>query len=468
MHKLILRLLLLACGVGALFILIFVSLQNETIYKASLGKWSSNYARTGSKRDVRIQTVQKPYVHFDNESVNHWDAALYKQVRDNAYVSGARLAKEKLAFYPLFPLLWKLSRIDSEVIVYYNYGLFILGLMILALLLIKDTGKTPLLFLVALLVPTAATYYLPYAESLFVLTMAIAVWGIMKQNYWMYCMGAVLFCLTRPSAMIFMVALLAADCIELIRHGNAKHFLTEFWKKISPCILGLGIVTLVQYLYTGSWTAYFDSMDLWPAESGMFNLITDWSLEGFGMTVFAIFFLAIPSLFYLIFLAWKSLRSMKSHPAATLFGSDTAFKMDYLFHVSLLFIAGNLAYTFLTSGNVINGFSRYTMAVPFFYIILFLLPEKIRNIPVKTKLLFFGLCLAGLCLFLQVVLYGGNRFRFVNMGLLLSLLLTLFYLFEQHLTNRTKWVILAVISIPCILWHTYLFNMFLSDAWIFT
>jgi hypothetical protein len=468
MVKMILRMLTLSCAVGTLFVLLFTLLQNEHVYSSTLGKISSNYERSGTKRDVRILNVQKPYVGFNSESVNHWDAALYKQVRDKAYESGARLAKEKLAFYPLFPLLWKLSRIDSELIVYCNYLLFVIGLILLAVMLMGETARTPLFFLFALLVPTAVTYYLPYAESLFLLTMAIAVWGIFKKNYWIYFVGAMLFCMTRPACMIFMVALLAADFMYWVRHGNFKHFGIEFARKITPCVLGLGTVTIVQFLYTGSWTAYFDSMELWPAESGMFNLITDWSLEGFGMSVFAIFFLAIPALIYLAVWSWKSLRSYGTHTPDALFGDDQNVKKDYLLHLSLLFVGGNLAYTILTSGNIINGFSRYTMAVPFFYMILFLLPEKMQGLSAKNKLLFFCLCLAGMGIFLRLIVYGGQRFRFQYTGLLLCLILSFFFLFEQHLPSRTKWVILAVLSIPCVLWHTYLFNMFLSDAWIFT
>ncbi len=468
MLKLIFRQVLLACGTGLLFILVFSLFQNEKIYDSSLGKISSNYERSGVKRDVQILNVHKPYNRFNNATLNHWDAVLYKEVRDHAYETGTGFAKEKLAFYPLFPLIWRLSHADSECIVFCNYVLFILGLILLSMLLNGLTSGSLVYLLIGILVPTAATYYLPYAESLFLFTMAIAVWGILKQKYWIYFAGAMLFCMTRPSAMIFMVALLAADGIYFIRHRNPVHFLRDFSKKIAPCIAGLGAVILVQYLYSGSWTAYFDSMDLWPAESGFFNLITDWSREGFGMSVFSIFFLSLPALIYLIFWAFQSVRTRTKHPAVSLFGTDREAQKDYLFHVSLLFIAGNLAYTFLTSGNVLNGFSRYTMAVPFFYIVLFLLPDKIRSLPAWVKLLFFCLCFSGLSLFLHFVVYGGERLQFANVGLLLSVTLALFLLFEAHLSGRAKWIILVVISIPCIIWQTYLFNMFLADAWIFT
>jgi hypothetical protein len=137
--------------------------------------------------------------------------------------------------------------------------------------------------------------------------------------------------------------------------------------------------------------------------------------------------------------------------------------------VSLLFITGNLVYTALTSGNMINGFSRYTMAVPFFYIILFILPEKLERQSVLRILLAIALCTAGLIAFLCNVIYGsGHRLEWSGAGLFISLGLLLFFVLEPYMPARLKWTLFVLLAIPCVLWHTYLFNMFLSDAWIFT
>jgi hypothetical protein len=210
-------------------------------------------------------------------------------------------------------------------------------------------------------------------------------------------------------------------------------------------------------------------MELWPTESGFFNPIVDWSLEGFGMTVFAVFFLAIPALVYVLIWAGQAFLSKERKEVPDLFSDNKTVKKEYLLRVSLLFITGNLVYTALTSGNMINGFSRYTMAVPFFYIILFILPEKLERQSVLRILLAIALCTAGLIAFLCNVIYGsGHRLEWSGAGLFISLGLLLFFVLEPYMPARLKWTLFVLLAIPCVLWHTYLFNMFLSDAWIFT
>ncbi len=459
---------IIAVAVLLTFFAVFKLLRNPVVYEATLGMISHNYERSGTRENFSIDDVNKPYVSFDKETINHWDAELYKDIRDDFYEVKNPLLKEKPAFYPLFPLVWKLSCIDSRYIVVFNYALFIAGLLILLRLLVPEPPNRLLYCFIATLVPTAVTFYLPYAESLFVLTFAVAVLGIFKNKYWVYFTGAFLFCTTRPAALIFITALLATDLVYFIMQGNAKHFIKEFLSKMLPCVLGYAVVTVVQFLYTGSWTAYFDALAYWPTESGLFNTIIDWSVEGFGMTVFAVFFVCLPALIYLLLWGLKSLGRINKQEKKSVFGEDVAWKKEYLFHLSLAFIAGNLLYTFFTSGNAINGFSRYTMAVPFFYIVLFLVPDRIQKASLLLKSTAFMACLVGMTWFLSFVIYGGDRFRFEYTGLLLFVLLGAFVLFESYLPAKLKWPLLIVLAVPCIVWQTYLFNMFLSNAWIFT
>jgi hypothetical protein len=468
MQKMVLKQMLVTCGVLLLFLFLFISLQDEAIYRSTLGRFVQTYEKTGTQRNSKIKEVTKPYTRFTEESINHWDAALYIKIRNDGYSSGTRYSKEKLAFYPLFPFLWRLSGIDSLKIVYFNYAIFILGLILLSSQLMEANPRNLVFYAVGIILPSAATYYLPYAESLFVLTLAIAIYGIFKKQYWVFASGAFLFAMTRPSSLIFIFSLLAADLVMLLGNRNFKYFVREAALKIAPFFAGFLLVTLVQYSYTGSMTSYFESLELWPAESGFFNAITDWSVEGFGMSVFSIFFIALPALIYLCFWMLKEFKRKDRSESVPFFKTGDEAKRDYLFHVSLIFIAANLVYTLLTSGNVINGFYRYTMSVPFFYIVLFLLPEKISQVSLLTKMIFCCSCLAAMSIFLSLVVYGGSRFTFRHAGLFLSVLLTFFLLFEDYLPRRIKWITLGLIAIPCLIWHTYLFNMYLTDAWIYT
>jgi hypothetical protein len=469
MQKSIGWLLAFVVGVGTLFFGIFSMLQHESCYGSTLAHLGPNYEKSGGRQEATISKVYTPYLLTEASTINHWDGALYRRIRDEGYANSERLAKEKLAFYPLYPYLWRYLHIDGLAMVVFNYLLFGAGLILLFLCLVPEPQKQFPVFVLALLFPTSACFYLPYAESLFLFTMALAVFGIMRRKYWIFFAGAFLFAMTRPSALIFLAALAAADTIYLIRYRKVKPWIRGLFYKLSPGMLGFACVTWVQFRKSGSWLAYFESMDLWPTESGYFNTITDWSLEGFGMTVFAIFFIALPALIYVLYSVYISFRKPATEVGDSLMQGPPEFQRAYLLLVSLLFIAGNLLYTFLTSGNVLNGFSRYTMGVPFFFIALFLLPEKMAAQPLFRRILVFISSLVLLCLFLVNVNYGsGHRLELSNAGLLISILLFAFYVFGPGLSLRQRWICLACLIIPALVWQTYLFNMFLSDAWIFT
>ncbi|MFI5150503.1 MAG: hypothetical protein ACHQRM_12270 [Bacteroidia bacterium] len=443
-------------------------LQQPDFYHNTLGRITHTYEHAGSGRNVKIVEVDKPFEKWRGESIYHWDAALYDRIRAEGYVPGSVGAKEKLAFYPLFPWLWKITKAGPRGVLLMNYLLFTGGLLLLMSALLPSGKQSSFLFTIAMLLPPAVNFYLPYAEALFLFTFSLGVWGIMKGKYWIFAIGVFLACMARPSALIFMLSLLAADGVYLLIHRNIRHFVREFLLKILPCLAGFAVVTIVQYSYSGSWDAYFDSLELWPSESGLFNTIRDWSREGFGMSVFAIFFVSIPCVFAVITWAMLSLKGKKKAEPLPLFGSEPDSKRDYLWYLSLLFISANLAYTILVSGNCMNGYSRYTLAVPFFYIVFFLLPGKLLPVSPRMKALAFSLCLAGLVFFLSQVVYGGNRFAFAYDGLYLLLILTIVILAQPFLSLAGKWIILGILILPCIVWQLYLFNMFLSDAWIFT
>ncbi len=466
--KTLVRKLLITGGVLLVSVILYRALQDDTIYKSSLGRVTFNYEHSGKGRGSKIEEVYKPYQQWSDKSIEHWDGALYKQIKEEAYRPLSPGSKEKLAFYPLFPWLWKLCNAGPVTIVFLNYLLFVIGLLILADAFEAERGVSSFYFLAALLLPTAMIYYLPYAESLFLLTMSVAVWGIRKGRYWVFAIGVFLFCMTRPSALIFIMALVCVDIVYFVQHRNFKHFVRELLLKILPCLAGFFVVTGIQYVFSGSLTAYFDSLELWPAESGFFNTVRDWSKEGFGMSVFSVFFVCIPALIAVVVWGIRSLIGKEKQDALSLFGQGSAWNKDYLWYLSLLFIAANLLYTFLVSGNRINGFSRYTLAVPFFYIVFFLFPGRIAQVSPRILLLSFLVCLIGMTLFLSQVEYGGNRFVFAYAGMYLFLLLTMLILSERYLPGKLRWVLMAGLVLPCILWHTYLFNMFVSDAWIFT
>jgi len=451
-----------------LLLIIFRVFQNPQIYNATLGKISSNYSHIGGLNQYEIRSVKKPFEKITPANSYRWDALLFKSVKDSSYAGSSVHYKERLDYYPLYPLLLKITGIDSPLVFLLSYILFIAGLILLSNLLGGKDSSAYFMFTIALLFPPVVSFYLPYAESLFLFAFAVSLWGMLHKKYGVFFIGAFAFAMTRPSVLIYFIALLVADLRAFIVHRNFPLFIRGLALKLAPFLSGFLTVTLIQYTYSGSFTAYFDAQVFWPAESGFFNTINDWSIEGFGMNSFAIFFLALPAAVYCIRWIIKAFRETPQHLQPSFIKADPAVLKDYIFNTALLFIAGNLLYTFLTSGNSLNGFSRYSMAVPFFYIVLFMLPEKMATLSLQKKTIAFLTSLAGLILFYSLVVYGGNRFRFSYTGLYLSIALLVFVLYEPYIPAKRKMIFCLLMALPCLIWHAYLFNVYLSDGWIFT
>lgn len=469
MKKELLYKIYIAVAVFLCTLITYFSFQNEAIYNHTLAKVCYNFERGNSNYNLEINPVKKPYEKLTDKNLYRWDATLYKTIMDSSYVSNEYYNNERYAFYPLFPVVWKLTCIDGSFIFIFCYAIFILSLFLLSHYLDTDNlSNSYFTFAIALIVPSAMVFYLPYAECIFMLTFALAIIGLFKQKYWLFFLGALLFTITRPASLIFGFALLAIDFRNLIQHKQLWFFIKDLFFKTLPFGLGFVLVTVIQYYYSGSWTAYSDALLFWPTESGYFNKIEDWSLQGFGMTAFAIFFFAFPSLFYCIVWGLKAFKKSSLEKPISLFAGNSEVIKEYLFNACVAFTAGNLVYTFLTAGGCLNGFYRYTMSVPTFYVILFLFQSKLKDKTMLQKTLAFILCFIFMMVSFYFIVYGSGRFRFAYVGLYVSMLCLIYTLFQQQLSLKLKIGALVCIAIPAIIWHTYLFNMYIGDTWLFT
>jgi hypothetical protein len=468
MRKTTITLFILIIAIPLLFWSVRGLLQNSTVYFSTLGTVSTNYEIENNQYNGKIIKADKPFISIEKNNTYNWDGAFYSILRDSMYAH-TNIHPDRLAFFPLYPMVLKIIPRRSPVVFAFNYLLFAVGIILIALFSFSSFRINFVVLTLGLILPASIMFYIPYAESLLVLTFAIAIMGIYKGNYWLYYAGILAFSMTRPTVFVFVMALVATDISYLFQHRNIRYFIKEFLLKVAPCVLGFGIVFIMQYLYRGTLTGYFDTNDIWQTETGFFgNEISDWSLEGFGMNTFAIFFILLPCMIYSVIWVIRNTSFKEKKIMPTLFTRNILFAKDYMFILSVFFMVGNLAMLVFTSGGALNGYSRYTMAVPFFYIILFQLPERLSAISLKIKICATAICLVSISLFLCMVTYAGNLFRFEYSGLYLSVLIFLFLMAESHLSAKTKSVILILLLLPCIIWQTYLFNMYLSNVWIFT
>jgi hypothetical protein len=466
-HKVLPKLLIVA-GLFLTFTLVFTLMQNNYIYSSTLGKMSNNYENTTINGTTVINVVSKPFMQVNESKAYNWDVSYYKGIRDNMYKGTGDSAAFRYAFYPLFPMVWKATHTGIKGMVLLNYLFFGISMIFLTSVFLGNSKSEMFFFVLALILPSAIAFCLPYTEALFMLTFCVAFMGLLNRKYWLYFIAITCFSMTRPAALILSMAMVSVNMINLFSHKKFLLFIKESLLMVIPIFLGWFLVLLIQHSYSNSWGSYFEAAASWPKQRDPYYPVSDWSIEGFGMTAFAMFFFALPVSIYSIFLGCSAMLGKVKSEAISVFSGDKDYVKKFMVNASICFIAVFVLFNYVSSGYQMNGFYRYTMATPFFYIILFHLPEKLKSIPSQYKLAGFIIVLISLAIFLSSAEYGGNILRFNYMGFYLLLLLGALFLIGPHIGDRVKIVLLVIFILPCIVWHTYLFNIYLSNTWIFT
>ncbi len=444
-----------------LFIGIFYLLQNEKIYNHTLGLISRNYERTGGWDDFEIKKVSKPYQEIENENILTWDAAIYNCIAQRMYVKENECyGNVRAAFFPLFPLLWKMTGLSPVGISLLNYAFFIVSIAVCMLFLKLPLRDKIMYYWLLISMPFTIIYYIPYTESLFLLTILGAIIGIIKKKYWLFFSACLLAMTVRPAVIFVLFAFLFVEFIILIQNKDALSFFKRVTKIAIPFILGFIISLFIQYISSGSWNAFFEAQKYWSGQLQWIKNISDWSVEGFGMSVFALFFVCIPSLCCLISLFFPNNKKM-------IHGLQNSTPV-YLFLLCVFYFTGIFLFTLFTSGGNLHSFYRFILATPFFFISTLLIIDRINGKSIIPILLLFLSCFLLMILFLFCTDYGGERIQFSFLGLYLLIVISLFILIRQKLPLVLQVIVSGELICSSLVWNTYLLNMFMSNAWIFT
>lgn len=464
--------IIIALTVFLLGFSIFKLLQNETIFNKTLGKIAITYLNTSDPgqtiKTTDMLKTSNPYTNLDEANFHNWDVVFFKYMAENGYGKDESWPGiGTYAFSPLFPFIWKLTHLPASIISIFNYLLFAFSIIILSSLFLstKDFGKFDqlIIFTFALTLPTVFSFYLPYCESTFIFTMSVALWGLSKNKYWVFFIGLLLFTLSRPSFIIFGLAFILTDIYFLILNRNFKVFFKELWLKISPILLGVFITFFIQYLYSGNFLKMFEVHDrFWKHYFQMPTRISDWSTEGYGMNIFAICCVVLPSgLFVLSFL--KERFSFSNKSAISLFSNESS--RDYLFIVSIAYFFGNFLFVLFTQGGNLNGIHRYVLVSPFFYVFLFILLSKLKTISYKyLPILMVSLVYLGFMLLIHG--HYQHKITFLDAGYFLLVLSMAYIIFYNSMLKLIKISLLIVLVFSNTVWLTYLFNHFLNNSFI--
>jgi len=451
------------------FLLVFFAFQNEPIYRNTLGRVSKNYERSGDWQNYDIKKVSKPYEKITDEKFNHWDADIYKSIKERMYVQEEfYFGYVRGAFFPLFPLIWKISSLNSIGISILNYLLFVISIMLLIQHFLKAGERDKLIiFILCITLPSTVVFMIPYTESLFIFTSTLAFIGIARKNYLLYFTACVCVAMVRPATLFVFAAVFAVEFLAFLFQRNIKTTLRELVLKLSPFVTGYFLAIIIQYIFSHSFTTYIDSQKHWSGKIGSITTFSDWSVEGFGLAAGGIFFVAFPALIYVFWLLFRNKDVFRN--TADLFKSNEENAFNYISLVSFIYLSGILVFGITVSGGNLHSFSRFILCTPAFYVALIYVYNRLSGLSSFTRsLLLFDLCLAAYFFFLAETDYGGARSDFSFFGSYLMVANFAFLMFYSQFNTKFKLPVLSVLLTLNIVWNTWLLNCFLSDSWIFT
>ena len=470
-HPLSTKILIIA-GVFLLTLLLFKLLQNQMVFDNTLGRIAFTYSNTSDTASVmdtaHITKTNKSFTTFDEAHFLHWDVVFYKYMAEHGYGrDDSWPGAGTYAFSPLFPFIWWLSHLPAPFISVLNFLLFAISLVILSKLFLapEDFSRfdRACLFALALSLPSVFSFYLPYCEASFIFTLSVALWGLFRGKYWIFFVGMLAFTLSRPSFLIVAMAIICTDIYFYLLHRNSKLFWRELGKKLLPIGIGIAISFIIHFIYSGSFVKMFEVHSRFLDHNFQLpTTITDWSTESYGMNVFAICCIAIPSILILpIFM--RRLYNMGNPALISLFARNT--KKDYLYVLSIVYFIGSFLFVMLTQGGNLNGLHRYIMISPFFYIFFFIIIQKAKPYTITLLIL---MMLPWAILGYLLLIHGPyqHHLSFLDGGYFLLCLTLLYFLLFNKLKRRPKLIFLLILIFCNTIWTCYLFNHFLNNSFI--
>ncbi len=442
----------------AAFLLMYHLLQNYSVYN----RFFSSFMQTYENVDGTISKVSKPFTEISDQTLNTMDAAHYATIKDNLYTPTPQIEDSQFntAFFPLFPLVWKLFFLPATGVVFLNYLLHLLSALILAWVFCKKSVTNALLLIFML--PTLTVFLVPYSEAVFMLSISIALLGWKKQNKYMYIAGLLAASMTRPVFLLLIAAVAATEAFYVVRDKEYKISYKHVLITVITLLAGTFLVALFQKMYHhGSLFVFMTAQKHWGTYFRIPSKIVDGSFESLGMNIFALVFCFY---FGAAVLVPKFLKKeeTKTDP------------FDYWYYFSWIYLLIATLFVLLLQGGSLHSLYRYTLCTPFFYIIIFQQMNAGFKLSQLELLALFGGFIFCCFMFIEVAPYPhswdlaeAKGFGFTKTGFILLCLCLFYFLIVQKFRHFSKYIFLGLLIFSGIIWNCYLLNMFTSHAWIF-
>lgn len=381
----------------------------------------------------------------DDTLISAWDVSWMKKIADKGYeyTPGEQCS---VAFYPLFPYMWKLLDVTPIGISIINF-LFMLAGFSLLFNAFNIKGRILLLLLSA---PSLFFCYVPYTEALFFFSSSLLLYGLHRNNLAWAVVGIFLACLSRSVGSLFGPVLVFMFICNYNRQHIKQH-LTTISALLFASLLSLGLVQFIQWWQTGQWFKSYEVQKYWHREFRMPQFfLSTWGDERLVWIDGLAFFVCVLAIGTGLVLLWRKFKSVNKtvNPAFL-------FSMGYLGMIALTV----LFYSPVSDSGSTSIYSanRYVFATPFFTVFLFMLFQHIK---VNFKNAFILLLLIDFVGFLFGFFRGQSGLIYFSV---LGLYCYLCYLMLHKKVRAEVWSALYLLNI---ILQLYLFNLFINAIWV--
>lgn len=288
----------------------------------------------------------------NSQNLIQWDAGWYFSIVQNGYQFIAN-AQCNVAFFPMFPMVWKLGGFSVVAISLFNIMCFIAGILVLS----KTYNFTNQEFLIALSFPSLFFCFVPYSEAIFFLSTSILLLGFNKQSKKLIFLGLLLTGLCRSTSMLFFPAFLFVELATIYPERNFKIAAKNILQYTAIAALSIFLVAIIQYCYTGRWFDFLFVQKFWNKAWQMPKLpLTTWGgsrllwLDGVALLF---------GLGALVLAGWYIINLFKKKLLIT--DKSVLFSMAYLITISGI----TLLYSVTGEQTSIYSLNRYIIATPF-------------------------------------------------------------------------------------------------------
>jgi hypothetical protein len=376
-----------------------------------------------------------PLSEFDPNMLLQFDAIHYYGIMQHGYIN------ESSAFFPLFPKIWKYTGLGIIGISVLNVIIFATSSSILCRVFKSDI-RTLLLFIS---LPSLFFAWLPYTESMFFLGATSILIGMRREHHYLILIGLAWCTLSRPA---FTALLPAMIITTVLGEHSLRCKIIRSASYISISLLGLFLVSYIQFTETGSWTGFYTAQQGYGNTFKLPNLpLTSW---GGGAIV------RLDSVALLLGLSCgiALTRSIYIRFTRVKYG----LRPEVL--LSLGYIAGVSLIALLLRGGELYSLNRFIFATPFAFVLIDHAFKNPLTFKIKQAIMILSI------LIIYSILYAS----FVHIQTFLWYFATYLYLiilmYVPSIELSKHKIKLAILLMVAVSIQVYFFQRYLNNEWV--